>query len=1069
MSIRNLIILSQLNPPAQPSRTLFRERVGGKLRDSLKYPLTILDAGTGYGKSTAIISFLRDLSYPVFWFTISGTDRDPKMFLAKLFSAFNQAQHKLGEESLRILDMPDATAQEALIAFVNNLSLKLETEALFIIDDFHRVSDIPEIMAYVNWLIENLPSKLHLIIATRYSPKFSDTNKWRVKGQILEINRETLAFTKQEIAALFEEQYNISLTEQELDTLDEKSEGWAIALQMIGQTLERNPHLSVKEVLEDERLSRNALFEYLADEVFSALSKEVQTFLLRTAILSKLDGTTCDFLLTVDNSNRILHELHNSGLFIEELRPGVFRYHQLFREFLISRLQKDQTLKKELHQKIASYFRAHEYWEEAIFHLLAAEDYHQINQILMSIGERIINEGRYESVNYWIKAIPEETRAKYPNLNFLLGEINRYLGHFEDALEYYHLAERLFQKNGNRIGVSKALRGRAQVFLDTIRPVNADQLLQDALEQLDEEGVQQDEIADLMVLTAENQLNLGLPESAEQLLSKAKELRSDFDTDIDLIQARLLLRTGRLTEGIESLHARESNQATIPTRPQRFHRESALLLSLFYSIVGEHDLAQQYAQQGIELGKVLNSTFVQSVGYMRLGHALLVKFQNPLSEYGFSLAMKHHQEAIDKIDVTRIHVEPLWGMCRALGYAGDLKEAERLGAESLAIAEKAGDIWISVLIKLSIGAGAVFANRYETAQEYLTIAETSSIKVKDPFTLAVASLWLALKASKQGYQNTAFGYLEKALMLIQEHNYCFLLTKKTLLGLRDEEEIIPLLLSAKSQGIYQEFIERILENRNYSELTYHPGYSLWVKTFGSFKIWRGYQPVNRQDWKREKALQLFQYLVAHRDKWVSRDQIISILWPESSFDEVSNYLKVVFSTLNEVLEPHRPKGETPFFVIRDQERYRLNPQASIIVDVDIFTKFIAEENPESCLAAIDLYHGHYFADSDIQEWLMVEKQYYHQQYLLASDKLIKHLINDQDYERALKVSHQVLGIDNLWEPAYRAQMKIYHQMGLLSMVQKVFDQAQEILQSQIQSEVSQKTQDLYHELMKSEK
>jgi DNA-binding SARP family transcriptional activator len=1065
MSIRNLIILSQLNPPAQRTRVLYRDRIKKELSKSINYPLTILDAGTGYGKSTALISFLRDLSTPIFWFTISGTDRDPIMFLAKLFSAFNQGHQDMGEEALRILEMPEATSKEAMVAFVNALSLSLEEDAIFIIDDFHRVADIPDIMAFVNWFIENLPRKLHLIFATRQSLKFSDMNKWQVRGQILQIDRETLAFSRQEISDLFKQTYNITLSPEDVDILHGKSEGWAIALQLIGQTIERNPQLSINEVLEDDRLSKTALFEYLADEVFNGLSNAFQAFLLKTSILSKLDSTTCDFLLTIDNSNQVLKDLHNSGFFIEELRPGVFRYHQLFREFLLNRLQKDDELKNELHLKIASYYRAHEYWEEAIYHLLAAGDFQQIQQILMSIGEKVIKEGRYESVNYWISAIPREISKAFPHLNFLLGEINRYLGNFEDALEYYHIAERLYRKNNNKPGTSKALRGQAQVFLDTIRPINADQLLQDALQQIESQEMLQDEIAGLLVLTAENQLNLGFPESAEQLLARAKKIRSDFDTDIDLIQARILLRTGRLQEGINLLVEREADHPSINLqRPQRFHRESALLLSLFYSVIGEADRAQHFALQGIELGDNLKSTFVQSVGYMRLGHALLLKYQNPFSDYGFNLAMDHHREAINKVDVIRIHVEPLWGMCQALGYIGDIQGAIKLAEESLSIAEKAGDVWISVLINLSVGSGAVLAEQFDLAQQYLTDAETSAIRVKDPFTLAVARLWLSMKAWKQGYENTAFGYLEKAIKLIQENDYSFLLTKKSLMGLRDEEEIIPLLIAAKTQGIQHDYIEKILEKKNFKHLSYHPGYSLWVRTLGSFKIWRGYTPIDRGDWKREKALQLFQFLIGQRDRWVSRDQIISVLWPESSFDEVSNYLKVVFSTLNDVLEPNRPKGESPFFVVRNQERYRLNPNAKVNVDADLFLQYCKDDNPDNWLAGLNLYQGQYFSDSDIQEWLMIEKQYYHQQYLLASDKLVEHLINHEDYERALQVTFNVLSQDNLWESAYRAQMLIYNRMERFGMVQEIFKQAQDIFRTQIQSDVSQKTKELFKQL-----
>ncbi len=358
MSIRNLIILSQLNPPSQRSRVLNRERVLHQLLNALNYPLTVIEAGTGYGKSTAILSFLGEVDNPVYWYTISGTDRDPKLFLAKLFSAFTQGHQSIGDEPLRILDMPEATYQESMIAFVNALSLGLENDSLFIIDDFHRVLDIPEIMKYMNWLLEHLPHKLHVILSTRYSPQLTDTNKWRVTGQLYEINRDTLAFTKSEIKTLFMEHYNIDLLESEIQELLSRTEGWVIGLQMIGQSLAQRPNLTIHQVLEDDQLSKNALFEYLADEVFSGLSTNIQNFLLQTSILSKLDSTTCDFLLVSDNSDQTLRILQSSGFFIEEMQPGVYRYHQLFREFLLNRLNRTPIKEKGTSSKNCKLFQS---------------------------------------------------------------------------------------------------------------------------------------------------------------------------------------------------------------------------------------------------------------------------------------------------------------------------------------------------------------------------------------------------------------------------------------------------------------------------------------------------------------------------------------------------------------------------------------------------------------------------------------------------------------------------------------------------------------------------------------
>ena len=1065
MSIRHLIILSQLNPPAPNARILHRERIEVGLKQSFNYPLTILHAGTGYGKSTAILSFLQTQKSPIYWFTTSGTDRDPKLFLAKLFTAFNQLGKPLGDEALRVLDMPDTSHQEALIALLNQISRNIKSQTLFVLDDFHQVCNVPEVIGFVDWMIERLPPELHMIISSRYYPNFPSINRWIVKGKVLEINKSDLMFTEEEIRYLFEGLYGIDLNDENVSLLQKKTEGWAIGLQVVWKTLQSHPEMSISRILDEGQQSKTALFEYLAYEVLEGLDPAIQNFLIQTSILSKLDSSTCDFLLNADNSDKILNQIQNAGLFIEELRPGLWRYHELFREFLNNHLQRSKISVKDLHLKIASYFRAHEYWEEAIYHLLSANEFHQINQILENIGEKMIQDGRHESINYWINEIPRSIRREYPYLAFLLGEVNRYLENFDEALEYYHTAERIYRQNDNKPGISMALKGQGQVFLDTIRPINADQLLQDALKLLDPKEMR-NEVSDLLVLIAENQLNLGYPDSAQEFLEKAKQFHSEFDMETDLIQARIYLRSGRLQEGIALLNAREANNPKLLTsRPQRFHRESTLLLSLFYSIIGEIDKAEQYANQGIEIGIILQSKFVQSVGYMRLGHSILLRSQQPFIKDGFDVAMRHFQKSIDNVDVVRIHVEPLWGMCRALGYSGQIEQAEKLALESLAIAKKAGDEWIGVLIQLSLGAGAVLGEKYDAAQQYLTTAEVTAQKVKDPFTLCVARMWLAVKAWRQGYSNTAFGYLEKIIPILKKNDYGFLFKRETLLGLKDPEMIYPLLLTAYKNGVEENYIETLLKPRDLHKDSYHPGYSIWIRTFGGFRVWRGDQLIDHQSWKREKARELLQLLVVNREKWLHRDQINAILWADTPVENAANYLKVVFNSLNQVLEPDRPRGAQTFFVERQQEKYRLNPKAKIIIDTDLFLDAVKNETLSTLEYAVNLYQGKYFADCFIQEWCAIEEQYYHQQYLLTSEKLISALLERKAYEKGLEISYQVLSKDNLWEPAYRSQMKIFYAMGEFSMVRKVFNQSQEVFKQQLDSSVSLSTLQLYEKIM----
>lgn len=1069
MSIRNLIILSQVNPPAQRSHVLLRERISSLLSTTLSYPLSMVQAGTGYGKSTAIISFINTIKNPVYWFTISGSDRDPTLFLAKLFTAFNQRQQGIGDEALRLLDMSDATQQEALIALINGLATTLTEDSLLILDDFHRVADIEEILQLIDWMIENLPPRLHIILSTRRNIVFPSLNKWRVTNMVYELNHEDLVFTRSEIHSLFEEQYQIRLSEEEAQRLLERSEGWAIGLQMIWQTLKSHPEKAIGEVLEDDRESRTALFDYLAHEVLARQPADVQQFLLRTSILSRLDSATCDFLLMTDQSDQMLKQFNQTGLFIEELSPGVYRYHHIFHEFLLNRLQQDPVETVELHRKISSYYAAHEYWEQTLFHLISASDFRQMNFVLENIGAKMIQEGRQESIRYWISEIPAFVRQNYPYLNYLMGEVYRYTSHFNLALESYHTAERIYRGLNNDWGISLALQGQARVYLDTVRPANAAQILQDALALLKpQEDPQQ--YANLLVLTAENQLNLGNPDRAEQLLEQARSLLSEIDNETDLIKTRILLRTGDIQGGIKLLESRkdEGGADVPPTRPQRFHREASLLLSLFYAITGDVDKCEFYAQRGIHIGESLKSSFVQSVGYMRMGHALLLRNRHPWNNSGFNQAMDYYQQAIDKIEVTRIHVEPLWGMCRALGYAGRIEEAEQQAHISLEIAQKAGDKWISLLIHLSLGAGQALSQRYEEAQENLTIAESLALSVKDPFSLSAARVWLAIATWQQGLKNSAFVYLEKSLPLIQQHGYEFLLNNETYLGLKDREMIVPLLIAARENQIESGYIARILRERGLETLEFHPGYSLWVRTLGSFEVWRGSTHIEMQEWKREKARQFFQLLIANREKWMSRDQILTMLWPDTLTDTAANNLKVVLNQLNQVLEPDRPRGSTPFFVERSHDLYRLNPSATILVDAEIFEKEASSQQLATLENAVALYQGRYFEDSYVQEWLTVEEQYYHQQFLMAAEKLSEMLLERSQLEKALQVTYQILTQDQFCEAGYALQMRIFQQMRQVSMVHTTYQECQKRFRKNFNTEVSPQLKALYDDLTEQE-
>jgi LuxR family maltose regulon positive regulatory protein len=812
-----------------------------------------------------------------------------------------------------------------------------------------------------------------------------------------------------------------------------------------------------------------ALFDYLAQDVLARQPPNVQHFLLMTSVLRQMDGPACDYLLGVEGSVGGLRELHEGGLFIVSMGDDVYRYHRLFHDFLRAELRQDAQGAQALHRRAATYFRQAGHPEETVYHLLEACDYGPAAGLIEEIGPQLVAQGRFDSLSAWIDHLPAEVQAGHPALDLLLGDVLRLRARFDEALARYQAAEGCYLALGDRLGRSRSLRGQAQVYLDTVRPLMADSLLEEALRILEPEEFRQ-ETAALLDKLAENKLNLGHPDQAQALHHEARLLRAETDPGDVYLEARALVRTGRLVEARRLLERRaEEERLAGELRPQRFHRETLLLLSLVHSLQGEADAAEHYAREGIATGRRLNSAFVEAVGHMRLGHALQLREARPwdTGPPTWRQAMVHYQRAIEQVrtfKVMRTQVEPLWGLCRACILGGDLAEAERYAHQALEIARRAGDEWIQHLVQATMGAGYVLAGRSELARAWLADAAEGFSRVGDSFGQSAARLWLALEAWQRGDAGQAAGHLAELLPAVRQEGTGWLLTRRTFLGLADDQAALPLLLEARLRGVEADFVGRLLAGLGLADLDYHPGYGLAVRTLGTFAVWRGAEPVAAGDWQREKARQIFQLLLTHRGQWFYREQIVDQLWPHLPPDAAERDFKVALNALTKALEPDRPRGAPPFFVVRRGNVYGLNPAARVVVDADDFQRLAGSDEVVTLRQALALYQDDYLPDSLYEDWSAAERQRLRHLYLTTAERLARHLLQAEAWEEAIEVCQAILARDNCWEAAYRLLMQVYAAQGNLTQLHSTYQRCAATLEEELGVEPSPATRALFERL-----
>lgn len=1067
------IVRTKLLPPRLHRRILLRPRLTRRLLEALDYRLTILQAGAGYGKSTALAA-LAEEGYPVVWYHLDAEDAEPTTFLLHLLHGFRTFCPAAVMLPLALLEEgggpPTWTA--AVDALADGLTEHLGAPHLLVLDDVHLVDGASETLSLLDRLIGRAPPSIHTILSTRHSLRLPSLVTWRARGEVLEIRQDELAFTPEEIASLFRQQYALSLSSDEIALLAERTEGWPIALQLVWQMLHSRGIATVSEALKRIVGPTESLFPYLAQEVLRRQPPSVQEFFLATAVLREMTPALCDRLRGASDSAEILTFLLESGLFVVDLGDDHYRYHHLFREFLYQQLSPDEA--RQAHLQAARCFLELGNPAEAVPHLLAAREFEPAAVLLDRLGRDMVQAGQLDTLALWIGTLPPEMLESHPALLIYLGDIARLRSRFDEALGWYQQAVERYRLRNDLRGIGQALRGQARVYLDTVNPVQAEHILQEALRLADGQEDRESR-ARLLELLAENRLNLGRPEEAEALRAQARALREEGPGEAELA-VRVLLRTGRLNEARRVLEEQAERERREPILRPRAHRETLLLLSLVLAFQGEAEEAFRCAVEGTERGRALYSPFVTAVGYMRQGHAWLIR-DDP---QGYAHACRCYQEAIaisNTLAVPRLKVEAFWGLCRAHGFQGELDAAEEAARQGVAIAQQAGDEWITALIRVSMGAGYVLAGEFSRALEWLTPALAAFRECSDPYGEAVARLWLSQIWWRTGDEARLRRDLEELLRLTHTRGYDYLFTRTPLLAPPDSRMSVPLLVYARRVGIHRACAERLLRAMGLEAVEFHPGYQLRVQTLGEFRVWRGRQEISPTEWRREKARRLFQLFLTHRNRMLDRDQILEALWPDLDPETARRDFKVALSTLCKVLEPGRPEGVPSAYILRDGSRYGLRPGADLWLDVEELERLIAEgdhllaRDPEGALKryrqALALYQGDYLEDCLYEDWCSEERERWVALYLRTADRVAELLAGQEAWEEVLALGQEVLSRDPYWEPAYRWMMLAYARTGRRAQAARVFRRCVERLWEDLQVEPSPATLQLYEALCRS--
>ena len=401
--------------------------------------VTVVSAPPGSGKTSLLRAWTSRSTGPrrVAFVPVARDEQDAQRFWSGVLNAIQNAAPLIGPETRSgAIVAPDG--DDAIDAIRSELAAQAQPVVL-IIDDLHELRSA-DAVAQLERLLADLPDSVHVVLSSRRDPPIK-LHRLRLADELAEIRAGDLRFSESETRELLAAS-GISLSDDGASALWQRTEGWAAGLRLAVVSLSGHPDPE-RFVTEFSGTDR-AIGEYLMAEMLERQPGEVQSMLLRSSIVDRLNGELADLLAGHSGSERVLLELEDANAFVVSLdaQRTWFRYHQLLGDFLHLELRRrfaDEV--GDLHRRAAQWFTDHGEATEAVRHTLAAADWPDAARLLADHLFSLTLDGQERAIAALLHLFPAGAAANHPDLALAHAAVELAHGRLEEAAAQLALAE----------------------------------------------------------------------------------------------------------------------------------------------------------------------------------------------------------------------------------------------------------------------------------------------------------------------------------------------------------------------------------------------------------------------------------------------------------------------------------------------------------------------------------------------------------------------------------------------------------------------------------------------------
>lgn len=980
--------------PQRPQHLVSRSRLNDLIGLIGDKRLITLSAPAGYGKTSLLIDFAHLTPLPICWYMIDGVDQDPWIFLTYLAASIEQRFPDSTPKTRATLRDP---INSAFVSAVVGLAREIGAighDFVFVLDDWHFVDHIAEISEAVSQLIQRCPNS-RFILASRNYPCLPNMMLLTARRQMCSLDERLLRFTPAEANAVLDAEYHATIPFEEANTLTEQSHGWITGILLLFQAT----NSSGISLFATEALPERQIYRFLVEQVFDQQPAELRQFLLDTALLEEITREACEKMLQRSDARSMLDLVLRRHLFISEIRPGVLRYHPLFREFLCEHYSTVEPARyQHIATEVAKWYAAQSQWMLAFELYIAAGMSEAAQEVIAVGGEQLYASGRMETLKNWFDAMSvdeldtpllclkarvlvkrgsyqeayalaqvAETRmlpGEQPVVLLLQAQLARTAGHYDEA---HSLAERVLSASDKNVQHAHALRTIGICCHRQGQTAVAIEKLREAL------GYQQH--YDDPHAVAQLQRDLGICHAALGHLREAEEYYRQSDAYWAMVgNAGMRALSLNSIAAIEQLVGRYHDAYTTLSDALRRAREASLPS---YEALVLSSLGDLFSD--LQVWERATSNYQEAY---RIGGSAHLLMSLDLAGIRLLVRQGHYETAARQIRQLSPAVakHQVTTLCLLHGHVacglGQYELAAQLAQESSATANE---------ICTQIGAQLLLAR---IAAE---VAPMSRQQVLPPLEAALSI------ANQFGYE--AF--------LINE-----MLHFRTVLHCALALEWPP----AQRWASHHQDILLIASGFD----THKQGTKVVIRTLGADKLLLNGLPI---DLGWSKAREVFFYLLAH-PAGATAEALREAIWPDLDPQRGSKTLSSAVYRLRSVL----PRE---MIELQNRKLYQINRQHIVFdYDAERFLCFLdtCGENFEHLLEALNMYHGAYLESIDSQ-WCAGLRTLLEQRFIHALHLAGRLCEAHKSYAEAVIFYKRVLAIDGLDETAHTNIMRCHVAFG----------------------------------------